>query len=84
MQHWITLCYYQSRHPQLRYGSDAVIALEVFLAQHANGGVIEGKNIFIEYRSADWDVEQIPRAARELVASGVDLILPRGRGDEAL
>lgn len=40
MQHWIALCYYQSRHPQLRYGSDAAIALQVFLAQHANGGVI--------------------------------------------
>jgi len=37
-------------------------------------GYIEGKTIFIEYRSADWDMEQIPRAARELVASGVNLI----------
>lgn len=45
MQHWITLCYYQARYPQLRYGSDAAVALEVFLAQHANGGVIAAPGI---------------------------------------
>jgi putative ABC transport system substrate-binding protein len=37
-------------------------------------GYVEGKNIVIEYRSADWDIEQMPRLAREFAASKVDLI----------
>ena len=35
---------------------------------------IEGKNIAIEYRSAEWDLDQAPRLARELVDRQVDLI----------
>jgi len=40
LQDWLAICYWASRHPQLRYGSEASVALQVFLAQSANGGVI--------------------------------------------
>ena len=40
LQDWIAICYWAARHPQLRYGSEASIALQVFLAQLANGGEI--------------------------------------------
>jgi sulfur-oxidizing protein SoxA len=40
LQDWIAICYWAARHPQLRYGSEASIALQVFLAQSANGGMI--------------------------------------------
>lgn len=40
LQDWLALCYWQMRHPQLRYGSEVSIALQVFLAQQANGGII--------------------------------------------
>ena len=40
LQDWIAICYWAARHPQLRYGSEVSIALQVFLAQSANGGVI--------------------------------------------
>lgn len=45
MQHWISICYWAARHPQLRYGSGAPIALQVFLAQHATGGVISAPGV---------------------------------------
>lgn len=41
MQFWIAVCYWAMRHPQMRFGSDASIALQVFMAQHANGGRID-------------------------------------------
>src|SRR5256885_1485439 len=37
-------------------------------------GYVEGKNIAIEYRSADWDIEQLPRVAREFADSKVSVI----------
>jgi sulfur-oxidizing protein SoxA len=40
MQIWLGACMYQTRHPQLRFASEASIALQVYLAQHAAGGVI--------------------------------------------
>lgn len=40
MQLWLGGCMYQTRHPQLRFASEASIALQVYLAQHAAGGVI--------------------------------------------
>lgn len=45
MQLWIAVCYWAMRHPQLRYGSDASIALQVFMARYANGGVIDAPSI---------------------------------------
>lgn len=41
IQFWIAVCYRAMRHPQLRYVSEASIALQVFMAQHANGGRVD-------------------------------------------
>jgi sulfur-oxidizing protein SoxA len=40
MQLWLGACMHQTRHPQLRFASEASIALQVYMAQHAAGGVI--------------------------------------------
>jgi sulfur-oxidizing protein SoxA len=40
MQHRITDCYWQMRHPQMDYTSDASIALMMFMAKYANGGTV--------------------------------------------
>ncbi len=40
MQDWLAICYWAARHPQLRYGSEVSIALQVFLAQQASGGIV--------------------------------------------
>jgi putative ABC transport system substrate-binding protein len=37
-------------------------------------GYVEDKNIVIEYRSAHWDMENVPRLAREFIDAKVDLI----------
>jgi putative ABC transport system substrate-binding protein len=37
-------------------------------------GYVEGKNIVIVYRSAEWDVEQLPRLSRQFAAEMVNLI----------
>ena len=41
MQLWLAACMHQTRHPQLLFGSEASIALQVYMAQHAAGGVID-------------------------------------------
>jgi putative ABC transport system substrate-binding protein len=41
-------------------------------------GYVEGRNLVIEYRSADGDAERFPDLAAELVRLNVDLILTRG------
>lgn len=41
MQLWIGACMHQIRHPQLVFGSELSIALQVYMAQHAAGGVID-------------------------------------------
>jgi L-cysteine S-thiosulfotransferase len=41
MQHRLYDCYWQMRHPQLDYLSDASIALMVFMAKYANGGAVD-------------------------------------------
>jgi L-cysteine S-thiosulfotransferase len=41
MQHRLYDCYWQMRHPQLDYVSDASIALMVFMAKYANGGTVD-------------------------------------------
>ena len=38
-------CFRQQRFPELVYGSDAAIALTMFLARNANGGVYDGPAI---------------------------------------
>jgi sulfur-oxidizing protein SoxA len=45
MQDWLAICYWAARHPQLRFGSEASVALQVFMAQHANGGVISAPSV---------------------------------------
>jgi sulfur-oxidizing protein SoxA len=37
---WISTCLYQARYPQIRFASEASIALQSYMAQRANGGVI--------------------------------------------
>ena len=37
---WISTCLYQARYPQVRFASEASIALQSYMAQRANGGVI--------------------------------------------
>jgi putative tryptophan/tyrosine transport system substrate-binding protein len=41
-------------------------------------GYIEGRNLVIEYRSADGRAERFPELASELVGLGVDLLVARG------
>lgn len=41
-------------------------------------GYVEGRNLVIEYRSADGRAERFPQLAAELVRLGVDLIVTRG------
>ena len=41
-------------------------------------GYVEGRNLVIEYRSADGRVERFPDLASELVRLKVDLIVARG------
>ncbi len=43
-------------------------------------GYVEGRNLAIEYRSANWAHEFLPDLAAELVAAGVDVIVPVGEG----
>jgi sulfur-oxidizing protein SoxA len=45
MQHRLYDCYWQMRHPQLDYVSDASIALQVFMAKYANGGTINAPGL---------------------------------------
>lgn len=45
MQHRLYDCYWQMRHPQLDYTSEASIDLMVFMAKYANGGVIEAPGL---------------------------------------
>jgi L-cysteine S-thiosulfotransferase len=40
LQDWLSTCYWAARHPQMRYGSEVSIALQVFLAQQAKGGIV--------------------------------------------
>jgi sulfur-oxidizing protein SoxA len=41
MQLWIGACLHQTRHPQLLFASELSIALQVYMAQYAAGGVID-------------------------------------------
>jgi len=45
MEHRLYDCYWQMRHPQLDYASDAAIALMVFMAKYANGGGIDAPSL---------------------------------------
>jgi L-cysteine S-thiosulfotransferase len=45
MQHRLYDCYWQMRHPQMDYTSEASIALMVYLANYANGGTINAPGL---------------------------------------
>lgn len=45
LQDWLAICYWAARHPQLGYGSETAVALQVFLARHASGGVISAPSV---------------------------------------
>jgi len=63
----------------LWFGSPAQAIMRSWSARFrqrlAELGYTEGKTIVLEMRYADNDVQQMPRLARELVASGVDIIV---------
>jgi len=45
MQHRLYDCYWQMRHPQMDYVSEASIALEVYMAKFARGGEIQAPGL---------------------------------------
>jgi sulfur-oxidizing protein SoxA len=45
MQHRLNDCYRQQRFPEPNYGSEATIALSVYMAANANGGVVNTPGI---------------------------------------
>jgi L-cysteine S-thiosulfotransferase len=45
IQHRLYDCYWQMRHPQLDYTSEASIALMVYMAKYANGGIINAPGL---------------------------------------
>ena len=45
MQHRLYDCYWQMRHPPVEYTSEAVTALEVYMAKFANGGEIKAPTV---------------------------------------
>ncbi len=46
-----------------------------FLQRLRELGYVEGRNLVIEYRSADWELDRVPALVAELVAAKVDVIL---------
>ena len=55
--------------------SDATFPREAFLQALRELGYVEGKNIAIEYRSADMKLDRLPDLAAELVRLKVDVIV---------
>ena len=58
--------------------SDNAANLDAFRKGLRELGYVEGRNLIIEYRSADGRAERFPDLAQELVRSNVDLIVTRG------
>jgi putative ABC transport system substrate-binding protein len=54
------------------------VNLEAFRKGLHDLGYVEGKNLAIEYRSADGHLERLAELAMELVRAKVDVIVPRG------
>src|SRR5437867_12258595 len=57
---------------------------EAFLQGLRDLGYVEGRNVVIEYRSAEGKVERFPALAAELVAPKVDVIVTAGGTPAAL
>jgi ABC-type uncharacterized transport system substrate-binding protein len=60
--------------------SGGVLFLDVFRQELSKLGWIEGKNITIEYRFADQQLDRLPGLAAELVRLKVDVIVTGGSG----
>jgi ABC-type uncharacterized transport system substrate-binding protein len=50
--------------------------IQVFVPALKDLGYVEGRDFVVEFRSADGHYGRLPALARELVAQGVDLLLP--------
>jgi putative ABC transport system substrate-binding protein len=50
----------------------------IFFEELQNLGYVEGKNIAIQWRFAEFDVQRLPKLASELVSQKVDLIVTNG------
>src|SRR5215475_7092893 len=55
------------------------VRIEAFRQGLKKLGYVEGKNIFIEWRSADGKLDRLPALAAELVNLKVDIIVTGGR-----
>jgi putative ABC transport system substrate-binding protein len=55
--------------------SGSAVPVEAFQREMSKLGWIEGKNITIEYRFADYKLERLPELATDLVRLKVDLIV---------
>lgn len=62
----------------LRNSSGANFAREAFIQGLRDLGYVEGRNIVIEYRSAEGNLDRFPALAAELVALKVDVIVASG------
>jgi len=62
----------------LESSSSSVDQREALIAGLRELGLVEGKNIIIEYRWADGNYERLPALAAELVRMKVDVILAGG------
>ena len=64
--------------------SDDVLRLPPFRLGLNDTGYVEGRDVAIEYRSAEDHIERLPALAVDLAARQVSLILAAGRPDAAL
>ena len=64
--------------------SDDVFRLPPFRLGLNETGYVEGRNVAIEYRRAEDQIERLPALAADLVGRQVSLILAAGRPDAAL
>ena len=57
---------------------------QVFIEALARHGWVDGRNLVIEYRSANGSLDALPKLATELAAARVDLLMAAGGSPEAL
>ena len=69
--------------PALGYlyvASPSLSPTAVFLQGLREAGYVEGHNVAIEYRWAEWRYERLPALARDLVDRQVDVIVDNKQG----